>query len=365
MTHSAFTGAIRPLLDVVGIGIPVVRHGIEVSLGNPYLLESIPYGWHQTQGGNFFGIAGVLPQEKARTGCGPFSDVAIGTVAVWGCRVAGGATYPSHMVTMSAYRFFRAFLRIMALDAGRFRSDVPAVCIHFSISMELGSGMAVGTEHSLLVVHVRHPAVLAGKLGIHTTPMAESAGLGFVLPDELVPIDQPQVHSTDDGAFHMTIPAGSMASSAGLFEYLCIENLGFFFRESSAYPLHSSRGVVERKLVGFGDTFMAGSAGSGVVGRPSYQARVGFVFIQPFRVTFVTNDAPVFEVRILFQEIFVNYKTFVQFIRPNRGRSTRSPFPLFTARTMRWGNEEVLHLALAGMAGNATGIHAEQGASRQ
>jgi len=226
--------------------------------------------------------------------------MAIGTVAVWSSRVAGGATDPPHMVPVRAYRFFRAFLRIMALEAGRLRSDVPAVCIHFSIPMKLGSGVAVGTEHSLLVVHVRHSTVLAGKLGIHTPPMAESAGLGFVLPDELVPIYQPQVHTTDDGAFHMTIPAGSMASSTGLFEYPCIENLGFFFREPSAYPLHSCGGVVEGEFVGFGDTFMAGCAGSGIVGRPFYQPRVGFVFIQPLRVTFVTNDAPVFEVRILF-----------------------------------------------------------------
>lgn len=66
---------------------------------------------------------------------------------------------------------------------------------------------------------------------------------------------------------------------------------------------------------------------------------------------------------IRFQEIFIDYEAFVQFIRPNRGRSTRSPFPLFAARTLYRGNKEVLHLSFVGMTGHATGIHSEQGTS--
>ncbi len=60
MAHGAFPRSVRPLLDVVRIGIPVVGHGIEVCLGNPELLEGIPHGWHQPEGSNFLGIPWIL-----------------------------------------------------------------------------------------------------------------------------------------------------------------------------------------------------------------------------------------------------------------------------------------------------------------
>jgi hypothetical protein len=156
----------------------------------------------------------------------------------------------------------------MALETGRFGSHVPAARIHLAIPMELGSCMAIGTEHPLLVVHIGDSTVLASELRIHPTPMAESASLRFVLPEELVPFHQPEVHPTDDGAFHMTVPTGSVAGAAGLFEDLCIEDLGFFFREPPADPFHPSRGIVEGKLVGFSNVLVTGPTGGRIVRRP-------------------------------------------------------------------------------------------------
>lgn len=208
--------------------------------------------------------------------------------------MAGSAADPTHMVPMGAYSLFRSFFWVMALEAGGPGRYIPAAGIHVAIPMELGSRVAIGTEHTFLIMHIRYSPILTGKLGIHPPSMAESTGLGFILPDELVPVHQSEVHSTDDGAFHMTIPAGSVAGSAGLLEHLRIKNPGFFFGKPPADCFHASRGVMKGKFVGFGNAFVTGSAGGRIVRGPFHQAGMRFGFVQPLSVTLMTNYTSVF-----------------------------------------------------------------------
>ncbi len=190
MTDGAIPRSIRPLLDVVRIGIPVVRHGIEVLLLDPHFLEGVPHSGYQSQGSDFLGIPRILTQEQPRTGGCPFPHMATGTVPIRSRGVAGGTAYPPHVIPVHAYRPLRSLFRVMTLDTCRPYFYLAPAGVHLSIPVQLRARVAIGAEHPLLVVHIRHPTVLTGKLWVYSTAMTEGTGFRFVLADELMPIYQ-------------------------------------------------------------------------------------------------------------------------------------------------------------------------------
>jgi hypothetical protein len=66
----------------------------------------------------------------------------------------------------------------------------------------------------------------------------------------------------------------------------------------------------------------------------------------------MTQDAPHLEMRIFIQKLFINHISFIHFFRPDRGRSTRSPFPLARRQWRRLVHR--FHQGIICMAHNTT-----------
>lgn len=70
MAGTAVAGAVRPLADSMGRGIPIIGQGIEVFHGDAGFGKGIPHRGDEPERRDLLGVARVFSQGEGGPGCG-------------------------------------------------------------------------------------------------------------------------------------------------------------------------------------------------------------------------------------------------------------------------------------------------------
>ncbi|OPY09356.1 MAG: hypothetical protein A4E66_01735 [Syntrophus sp. PtaB.Bin001] len=159
--------------------------------------------------------------------------------------------------------------------------------------------VAVEADHPLLIMNISRAAVFPCKFRINAPAVTEGAGLSFVLFDEFMALDEPGTDSGNRRRFHMAPATGGVAATAGLLEYLIIEDLELRLGKSRHYPLPlTDCRVVQGFAVGVRDLSMTLTAGFQIVRRTAHHRLMGKFFSFSLVVAFMTGHASLNEMGI-------------------------------------------------------------------
>lgn len=257
--------------------------------------------------------------------------MAIVTIPVFG---GGMTTVTGHLVpvlgmsgTRSQSRFLTEFG--VAVRAGGPVLDILLGQISCTVTVHFGLLVAVHAEHTLLVMNIRFPAVFTRIFGINPSAVAESAGFPLILFNEFVALNKTDADTTHGCAIDVTITAGGVAASAGLLKNLFIELFQFRFVKAPQHALTLADGcIMQRFFIGLNDLFVAHGTGFQIIGGSFYKTLVSFFPGDAFDITLVAAFATHSEMGVSFEQGLINEVAFVHVFRPDRRRSTSSPFPL-------------------------------------
>ena len=267
MADVAGSRSFRPFFYVMRNGVPIIRQEIEILHLDSRRREGISHGRYDPQCSDRFLVPGVATEDKGRFGRGTFARMTIIAVSVLAGCVATCAAQFVCMRCMGRFCIVRLLLsRRVTLETSWTVLPLLTGSISDTVAVEFRLFVAVHALHPFLVMDVRRSSIFTGILGIDSPSMAEGAGLTLVPFDEAMSFQQTGADAADHRPFHVTVAAGGMAASAGLFEDLLVKEFPFRRRKSLPHPMFLPRRcVMQGSRVGLGDILMAESTGFYVI----------------------------------------------------------------------------------------------------